>query len=107
MPPRASQIVQRAQNHYPRPLSRTFSVHDLNVESGSQDFSTPAPPPYGYRADEDSVTKHNDDHDDSLSQRPAFDELDIDEIFPDKDKRMAEVALHAPGMNTTFFQILY
>ena len=105
-PLRASQIVQRAYNSQPRSLSRTFSVHDLNVPS-PQGFSVPAPPPYGYRANEDDVGEYTDDRDDSPSQHaglPAFDEVEIDEISPDEDERMAEAALHAPGMHTSSFK---
>ena len=85
VPLRASQIVQRAHMSQPRSLSRTFSVHDLNVASRPQDFSIPVPPPYDYRADEDGLT--------------------IDEISPDEDDRMAEAALRAPGiMHTSFVE---
>jgi len=104
VPLRASQIVQRVQNCQPRPLSRTFSVHDLNVKSRPQSFSTPAPPPYAYHADEDSVTEHSDDCNGSPPHRPAFDETDIDEVSPDEDERMAEAALHTPGMDTSFIK---
>ena len=83
VPLRASQMVQRAHMSQSRSLSRTFSVHDLNVTSRPRDFSIPVPPPYDYHADEDGLT--------------------IDEISPDEDDRMAEAALCTPGIMHTLF----
>ena len=108
VPLRASQIVQRAHHPQPRSLSRTISVHDLNATSRTQGFSIPAPPPYGYHPDEDGIIEYSGDRGDSPSQcagRLDFDGIDIDEISPDEDERIAEAALHAPGMHFSFFKL--
>ena len=103
VPLRASQLVQQAYSYQPRQLSRTLSVHDLNIGSRPQDYSVPALPPYDYH-DEDSGTEYSGNHDDSPPQRAGntvFDGIDIDEISPDKDERRAEAALHTPGMHNS------
>ena len=104
VPLRASQLVQRAYNYQPRQLSRTLSVHDLNIGSRQQDYSVPAPPPYDYH-DEDGGIEYSGNRDDSPPQHAGnagFDEIDIDEISPDEDERRAEAALHTPGMHNSF-----
>ncbi|KAI6038092.1 hypothetical protein EDC04DRAFT_2604285 [Pisolithus marmoratus] len=92
VPLRSSQIMQQAYNSQSHPLSRTFSVHDLNVALQPQNFfnqdvSVTMPPPY-YHAGKDG---------DRHGKFPISGDTDIDNISPNDNERMAEAALHTPA----------
>jgi len=104
VPLRTLQISQQAYNSQTCPLSRTFSVHDLNAASQPKDLPISALPPYGCHADEDGDTECGDNQNDfplQSTQLPGFGEASIDEISPGEDDRVAEAALYAPGMYTS------
>lgn len=97
VPLRTSQVAQRAYGSHLRTVSRTYSVHDLN-----------AAPPNEDSADEDGNESGDRPHSQHIDFPDPGDhrDLDIDEMSPDEDERIAEAALYNSGTPSSIIEFL-